>query len=511
MKNVNKFWLDLVVSFIAGAALGAVIAAFSAGAFWQGWLAAGVISFLVVFLLLKTWRKMGAGKTLAVLMLVTFFLRLAVGIFIYKALPVIGYDSPVQNAGFFYSDAQARDQAAYQLASSQSSLFTAFTHPDLSDQYGGLLFTSAVLYRFLSPDAARPLLITLLAAFAMTAGLAFLYATIQKRWTQPIALLASWIYALYPDGVLLGSSQMREPFLIALACISLWAVLEWQQKPLRAGIIPAIALAVACLFSVPAGAVVAAIIAAVFILDWATQQTNQTRKLIGLAILAGLSIAGIVVGWMWLKQTLYFDAYTTKIGSGWITDLMEKYGDQWNIPFVTIYGLTQPLLPAAIFEPSLPFWVTIAILRSLAWYASLPILLFGATSVWKAAKKEHKWLLSMFFIVFLIWVIVSSARAGGDQWDNPRYRFILLPFMSLIIAWTIEHYRQNRSPWLWRWAAVIGVFLLFFINFYANRYIVGVDTQLPFLFMLALIAGISVLILAGSLLWDRLHKRRKTG
>jgi hypothetical protein len=71
--------------------------------------------------------------------------------------------------------------------------------------------------------------------FAMTAGVAFLWSAAQKRWPKQIALYAAWAFALFPDSVLLGSSQMREPFIIGLGCLAFWAILDWQDKPLRSG------------------------------------------------------------------------------------------------------------------------------------------------------------------------------------------------------------------------------------------------------------------------------------
>ena len=228
MKKTNQPLIDLLIAFLGAAALGAVIAAFSSGSFWQGWLAAAVLAFVSLFLLIRIWRSLGSSRPLAALMLTAFLVRLAVGVFLYAALPAIGHDTPVQNAGYFYSDAFNRDQAAYQLAVDGKPLITAFTEPTIADQYGGLLFISALVYRILSIDVIRPLLIVLLAAFAMAAGAGFLYAAVKLRWSEKIALLAGWIFVLYPDGILLGGTQMREPFLIGLACIGFWAVLQWR-------------------------------------------------------------------------------------------------------------------------------------------------------------------------------------------------------------------------------------------------------------------------------------------
>ncbi len=509
----NKFpaWVnDLLIAFLSSMVVSVVIALFSMGAFLTGWLAAVLISVVAIFLLIRLWRKLGSSRTLMTLMLVTFTLRLAVGVFLYACLPSMGYaDNSATLSGFVYSDAYNRDLAAFKLAQSGDSLITAFTRPDISDQYGGLLFLSAFISRVLSPDASRPLLISLLAMFAMTAGVAFLWSAAQKRWSAQIAAYAAWAFALFPDSVLLGSSQMREPFIIGLGCLAFWAILDWQEKPLRSGLIAALALAVTCLFSVPGGGVYAVILAAIVLVEWTLLQKNFSRRYFGFILLVMLSIITVLAGWLWLRQTLYYDAYVTRISSGWITKLLEAYGTKWTIPFTTIYGLTQPLLPAAIFEPSLPLWTTIAIIRSLAWWCVVPFLLYGLTSTWKADQKKPVLLFHILSIIFATWILISSARAGGDLWDNPRYRYMLIPFMSIVIAWACSYYKEHHSPWFWRWVAVVAEFLLFFTNFYLNRYVLGVGTQLPFNLMIMLIVAIAVLILGGGWIFDLLIQRKQ--
>lgn len=500
---------DLLYAFLSATAIAVLLAAFSRGNFWTGWLAAEFLALIFVFLLLRLWRRLGASRTLGILMLVTFTLRLAIGVFLYAALPTLGYaDNSSTLAGFVYSDAYSRDQAAFTLAQSDNSLFTAFSKPDVSDQYGGLLFLSSFLYRLLSPDASRPLLIVLLAIFAMTAGVAFLWSAVQKRWSKQIALYAAWAFVLFPDSVLLGSSQMREPFIIGLGCLAFWAALDWKEKPRRSGIVVFLSLATTCLFSLPAGGVYAMILVALVLVEWTVQQSVFSRRYFGYILLALLSIVSLLAGWLWLRQTLYYDAYVTRISSGWITKLLTAYGKKWTIPFTTVYGLTQPLLPAAIFEPSLPLWTTIAILRSVAWWSVMPFLLFGLLSTWKAHRTKSNLLFHLLALIFAVWVLVSSARAGGDLWDNPRYRYMLLPFMSIVVAWACVYFKQNRSPWFWRWLAVIAEFLLFFTNFYLNRYVQGIGTQLPFNLMIVLILFVALLILGGGWIFDWLKHRK---
>lgn len=509
IKRFPAWVNDLLYSFLAATGLAILLAAFSKGEFWVGFLAVESLAIPALFLLIQLWRKLGASRTLAILMVTAFAIRLIVAVFVYAALPHLGYaDSPMNQAGFLYSDAFNRDTASFELAQSGRPLLSAFTQLDLSDQYGGLLFFSSLVYRTLSPDAARPLLLSLLAMLVMTAGVAFLWSAVQKRWSARIALYAAWTLALFPDSVILGSSQMREPFIIGLGCFAFWAILGWKEKPIRSAVLGAAAVAVMGLFSLPAAGIYAVILLGIFLLEWTMEQKDFSRRYFGYILLALLAVVTLFAGWLWLKDTLYYESFVTQTNSGWITELMKQIGKKkWAIPFTTVYGLTQPLLPAAIFEPSIPFWTTLGILRSLGWWCVVPYLLYGLTATWKNVKKKQEVLFHVLSLIFAVWMIVSSARGGGDLWDNPRYRYMLLPFMSIVIAWACDHFLRTKSAWFWRWVAVTVVFLLFFGNYYLNRYVAGIGTQLPFLTMILLIGMISFLILAGGLIYDWAKKR----
>jgi peptidoglycan/LPS O-acetylase OafA/YrhL len=109
-------------------------------------------------------------------------------------------------------------------------------------------------------------------------------------------------------------------------------------------------------------------------------------------------------------------------------------------------------------------------------------------------------------------MLLSAARAGGDQWDNPRYRVILVFFQAALAAQAVLWQRQTRDRWLGRLLAVEGVFLVLFGYWYASRY-----TPLPIsvphvMVVMAAIVLISLGILLGGWLWDRRKAARlKTG
>jgi hypothetical protein len=500
--------LDLILSFAGALALGAALSAASAGNFLTGWLAFSLIGWACLFLLLRVWRTLGGGKTLSILITVTLMLRLAVAVFAAVGLPAWGYDNPVNKGGALYSDAYDRDHSAFKLAETSAPLLKALTAPDTTDQYGGLRFISAAIYRYLSPDAERPLLISLLAAFMMALGVAFFWSGVQKRWSLKIATLAAWILAIFPDGVLLGSSQMREPFLIGLVCIAFWAILDWQQSPLRAALVTLSALALSSVISLPAGGIFAFLLVAMLVLEWALAQHQPTKRWLGLIVFSVICLAAMAFGWLWLRTTLYYDSFTTTQESGWFQEFMRHLDSRYMIPFTTAYGLIQPLLPAALTDSANWIWKTIAILRALGWYASLPFLFFSFFTAFKAKRADSKWLLIFFNLAFLVWVIVSSARAGGDLWDNPRYRYMLLPFMCVLIAWAFEHYRETHSPWLWRWTAIVVFFVLLFTNLYINRQ-VATFTRLSYQKTIILILIFALVIVAEGLIYDHWFSKRK--
>ena len=75
-----------------------------------------------------------------------------------------------------------------------------------------------------------------------------------------------WILALYPESIILGASQMREPILIGLSAIAFWGVTAWKNR--KKNLVLAIALsllAMVFISSKAAAAIFAAI--AIMVLD----------------------------------------------------------------------------------------------------------------------------------------------------------------------------------------------------------------------------------------------------
>lgn len=509
MKRQNPLLVEIIVAAVSGLVLGAILSLFGPGTFWSGWLKTGLLAALLVFAMIRIARNLTAGKTLVILMAVTFLVRIAVGVFLYQALPLQGSDNPVQQTGYVFADAYERDQAAFQMASSQEPWLEELKGYRAADQYGGFLTLSALVYRLFSLDVHRPLLIVLVTAFAMAVGLAFLYTGVAKKWNPKFAAIAGWIFALYPDGILLGSSQMREPVLIALTCLLFYSALGWRQKPLRTLITGLVITLLTCLFSTPGGAAALAVVAGLVFFDWMSGQENPKVRRVGFAVFAGFVLLAVLAGWFWLKETLAYEYYLTESLSGVVQVILDRYGSQFRIPLITFYGLTQPLLPAALVDPSTPLSQTISILRALGWYLLIPFVVYGFFAVFKSEKKENRGMLIFLSLAFAAWVLISSLRGGGDQWDNPRYRATFLPWMALLAGWVWQRLGQRKCPWFWRIVAVEAVFVLVLLNWYINRYH-DIGTKISDPMMIVLMGGISLLIIAAGFLLDMKNRRKKS-
>ncbi len=502
MKKSSSLINDILWALFSGLVLGAVTSALSSGNFWIGALKSGLLGALLVLGMVRIWRLVGAGQTLAVLMLVTFIIRIGFGIFLNQGLPVLGFDNPVQNAGYVFSDAHDRDQAAYQIAVSGEAWMPQIKANIAADQYGGYLALSALIYGVFSSDVQRPLLMVMFSAAVMAAGLAFLFAVTSRKWGGKTALVAGWIYALYPDSILLGSSQMREPLLIGLTCLLLWSVLDWKINPFRSLIFALIISAVTCLFSIPAVGASATVVFGSVFFEWLSDQSDKKTRRLALIIFAGFLCLVGIAGWYWLKESLSYEFTMAVSGSGWISALLTQYGEQFKLPMITFYGLTQPLLPAALVDSSLPIWKGIAIFRAAGWFFIIPFLLYGFMAVFNAKKEEKRSTLIFISLALAAWILISSLRAGGDQWDNPRYRTTFLPWIAMLVGWVWMRLRQGKPHWFWRIVTIEVVFLLVFLDWYLYRnYNWGPQILFPYLMLI--LGGIIMLIIIGGFLWDK--------
>ena len=518
---VPKHGLFLVpTALVAGAGL----AALQPGPWWIGWLGFSILLLAGLALLAAVWHWAGGGASMEWMIGLALVLRLAAGLATYLALPIDGHNVPDDKAGYVFTDAHRRDDQAWELAQSGKTLFAAFDKTYYTDQYGGLLALSALTYKVFSPDMHRPLMIVLLAALAAALGMPFLLRATQLLWNDRLAAAATWLAVLYPESLLTGGAQMREPFLLTFISMALWGFAEWIQADERKGWVWIGAGLLGMLLVSPAIGLATVVLLGGWLwlrgehrrLPWPVLAALAGVVLLGLLFLAwsvsrqhdfnASSPVGVILNWM--RGSVKWVIYELERGSGQIQNVFSKMNPLAQFLFVVGYGIAQPVLPPAFFAPTTLTWHVIAVFRALGWYLVLPLLLYAPIAAWRAREAGERrtwlWLTSFSWV----WILICAIRAGGDQWDNPRYRLIFFGVEALAAGYAWIYWRERRDPWLPRIVALEVACVVLFGQWYIARYyLIGI--HLPIMVVLALALAFTACILIGGWLWDGIRARKR--
>ena len=536
MKKNLPYWLVTVFILLTGA----IQAAGDGGGAWlKGWLVFSFLLALVVGILYVTWRTVigrHLEKSLLLAVTVAFLLRLWVGAALTQLLPVVGYpDSQEHQAGYTFTDAYMRDRQAWELANTGEPLHTTFSGQYSGDQYGGMLALEAWLYRSLSLDFHRQTLVVTLTAGVAALGVIFIWKASQIWRGRLLANLAAWILALYPESVLLGSSQMREAFVISAVAITIYSLMRMLEKPDTGkrsfgwlGYL-AVGMAILALFQPPMLIISLGLLFGFWLLDTRNGLYRKQPHAIGVAVLfvcllvIALIVAASILANLpslqssgtlgifgdWLAHNFAFQTYLTERSSGMFQKLLESLGEQWTWLLVMVYGIAQPVLPALVGDPSAaPIMRWIGFLRAAGWYALAPFLVYGALASLRARREDRRVQLVFLSLAVWAWAIIAAFNGGADQWDTPRYRTLLLAWQALLAAWAWDWARLKQDAWLGRWLMVEAVFVGMFTEWYASRYF----PSLPHVDIFATIAItllLSVLILIVGWVKDR-RKRNQS-
>jgi hypothetical protein len=509
-------WLIPLGAALALPLLALALAWVSSGfADFRGWWSFLVLGLVGAGLLLLGWRLVreeAPPRWLAGLLVGAALLRLAAGVFWFVGLPVAGHGSPGEQKGYVMADAAARDEVAWELASSGKSLTRAMGNTvgyRKADQYGGLLFLSAAVYRFLGGGVHRPLLLVLLAASCSALTVLFGWAFARRAWGPKVAALTAWGLALYPEAVLLGSSQMREAFLMPLVAAALYGLV----RSVTVGTAPTwpglawvlVSLLLILPFSPPAAALLVVLLAllALFFSGKSVRHSPlQNRRfwlagdfksrytaLATLALLALLALGGIWLTWRrfapetisnpltlvnwWLRESAELQAERARNASGWIQKVFDATPDWMEVPLLLAYGVVQPFLPAALGDvDTRPIWYGISVWRSLGWALLLPFLIYAPLRVLRpVGSSGGRRLAAGLCLVVWLGILAAALRGGGDVWDNPRYRVMWAAMQGALAAWVWVGWREYPDAWLRRAAVSVALVLAWFLPWYLRRYL----------------------------------------
>ena len=445
---------------------------------FYGWFSFLAVSILAALLFGLTWRVLRQERPphwLFFLTLSAMLLRLGLGVVWFLTLPAGGYDTEVQEAGYVMEDAYNRDRAAWELAQSSQPLTEAFHGYSASDQYGGLLFLSAAIYRYLGGGHHQPLLMLTLAATVSGVAVAFIWAFARRVWGDRVAWLAAWGLAVYPEAALLGSSQMREAFGVCLISMALYSLLRFKKQKISANfylLVVPLLLALPLSWSFFSSLVMLSALAYLALDEW-----RLMRKPFVLASLALFAVLALVLVFLfvdlekiWLVQSANWQTYVSANASGWVAREFERLPLWGQVPFLVAYGIFRPLLPAALIAGGPPIWAIIGIWRALGWTVLLAMLFYATYLVFRSKV----WALLPGALLLSTWIVsfTASYRGGGDLWDNPRYRSAFAGVQVALAAWAWVRHKELGDPWLRR--AFVGTLLMmaWFIPWYLRRYAV---------------------------------------
>ncbi|PKO07299.1 MAG: hypothetical protein CVU41_00955 [Chloroflexi bacterium HGW-Chloroflexi-3] len=477
--------------------------------FWGTWL----LTSIFFLLLINLYQKFGPTKFLTWAIGISLFLRLGLGLVTTENLLDWGYDQEPYQSGYLFKDAYSRDNQAWDLAISDQPIWAAFSNDFFTDQYGGLLALSSLIYRLFTPDAHFQINIIFFVTMINVIGILFLALGLREinkdfgfSTSSKIIIL---IFSFYPDAVLFSASQMREPLLLGISACLFWIVQKQEIKIWNRFALFSLFSIFLLLISLKIGIF---IIFSFFIWMLFQPYRKQIKILNSNIIILPVVVIVIIAlffSYNWILEAGKWDAVLLERNSGFVQYIVSIIGSRYRLLFASLYGLFQPVLPAALIEPSKLFWKILNSLRAAGWYLLIPILMYGIVYFFREKEKIKKFEYLFIWSLSIFWIILSSIRAGGDMWDNPRYRLSFLLFIAYIVGIAFCHGWKTKDHWLTRFFIAELVFVLFFLQWYISRY-TGLFENLPFfhmVFVLSIIFGI--ILITGIFEEIKIHKQDK--
>lgn len=462
------------VSFLAVSILGAAI-------LWLGWRGISVSE--------RDTQGSAIPRGLAWLLIGAAILRLAMGIVWYLTLPQFGHGTNQEQDGYVMSDAFERDQLAQKVALSQKSLWQAYRVGAETDPLGGLYFSSVLIYRYLGTDQPNPLSIVVITAAFSALAVIFTWGFARRSWDSRVAQIAAWGIALYPEAVLLGSSQMREAIAIPLVAAAFYGLARLRRERSWIGLAWMLGgLMLSMVYSPPYTILLLAALtlAALAVKDDLLHRHVEIPRW-AWAALAGAILLALLGGWFsisrfappeitnpiqilsyWVRKSVDLQAYFSRGASGWVQKIFRTTPEWSHLAILAGYGILRPFLPAALTVSSAaPIWSWITLWRALGWTILLAMLGYAFLRAW--LRKDTDNFTRMLTIIIWLAILIASLRGGGDQDDNPRYRATFASIQISLAAWAWVQQKRTADPIFRRAAVTLGFIFFWSLVWYLRR------------------------------------------
>jgi hypothetical protein len=468
----------------------------------------------------------GAGRKLAWLALA---LRLLFLVVVPLAMMSWGYASDVNRSGMVELDSTNAAHTAWLRSTENSSALTAWKVGE-GDNTGGLSVLGVLMFRLFSPDLERTLLLGILAAAVSSLTVVVVYRLADLLFTRKIARLAAFLVAVYPEAILLGTGHQQQAYLALFLGVGFLAIAALMTnrpseellfpRPSRRTAWLLLAGSILLSFFLSSSNFLPACLVWLCMVLWMSDLRSRVGKVfwIGsaavLAVLLVLRVLGaldvILRRWDPLLQGYqYFNSYAwlefEKMSAAGGGDFFQKIilsmDRSTGFVVAAFYGLLQPILPAAIGHRldinTGFFWSLLGIWRGLGWFTVLPVAIYATGKAVGGLLRRP--MAGLMAIVFWAVAWISSYRALGDLWDNPRYRlFALIPF-ALLAAWGWVQAEETSDTWLARIAIPFTVLTVSLTVWYFIR------ESVPMIPALGVILGLT----AGAFLLACIFLRRK--
>jgi hypothetical protein len=170
----------------------------------------------------------------------------------------------------------------------------------------------------------------------------------------------------------------------------------------------------------------------------------------------------------WFELSARWQARLSEGASGWLQRIFDGTPEWFDLPFLVLYGVTRPLLPAQLTAFSVPLWWAIGVWRSLGWTLLL-VPLLAAPLQW-IRSADSRGIVSGFVAAAWTAILIASFWGGGDMWDNPRYRVAFVVVQIVLAARVAVVQLERPDPWMRR-AAIVGLSVpVWFLFWYLRRY-----------------------------------------
>jgi len=464
-------------------------------------------------------------------------MRLAFLVIVPLAMLLWGYPTDRNRIGLVETDALNATTKTWRAAQSNQPVLETWAQGS-GDNTGGITVMGVVLFRLFSSDKERGLLLGLLAAAVSALTVIPTFRLANELFSERVAKVAAVIAAVYPEAVMLGSLDVQQGYLalvlgaelLAVAGLWLWKKSDdgklGAPRPVLAAVL--LVLSLVAMFLLSYQFFILSIFCGALFAVWMADPRRRFGRIVWIAAGVGL-LALIVLHVLSLRDVIPSDSdypysqYRYLYGLAWAEyDKIAAAGggDLFQSVLVTmdrtaafllaaLYGLLQPVLPAAIGHRNLTaqggsFWQALGIYRSLGWYLLLPVLIYGSLKSLRGliARKPEVILAVLFWTI----AFIGSYRAFGDQWDNPRYRLFAFVPMALLAAWAWIEWREPRDVWFLRIAIPFAVAVVGLTVWYILRDYAGV--QFPVVISLAGLGALAVLAFVATLF---LVRPKKTG